>query len=145
MQLIMYYQMAFKTEKLPVWLHTYRILSTSKTTGIIQLIPNAVSIDGLKKEKTYPGSLRSYFELTYAKPFGGLSKDFEPIPFQNAINEYIKSLAAYSIVAYLLAIKDRHNGNVMIDSEGHLIHIDFGFVFGLGKCILIYILIYSFI
>ena len=35
MQLIMYYQMAFKTEKLPIWLHTYRILSTSKTTGTV--------------------------------------------------------------------------------------------------------------
>lgn len=33
MQLILYYQMAFKQEKVSVWLHTYRILSTSKTTG----------------------------------------------------------------------------------------------------------------
>lgn len=101
MQMIGYMKRIFMEEKVNVWVFTYKIVSTSKSTGLIQLIPNSISLDGLKKGEHWPGSLRAYFESTYGSP--------ESPIFQAAVDAYVQSLAGYSIVTYILAIKDRYN------------------------------------
>lgn len=49
--------------------------------------------------------------------------------YKSAINNLADSLAAYSLVCYILQIKDRHNANILINSkDGSVVHIDFGFI-----------------
>ncbi|KAL7470903.1 hypothetical protein ACHAXS_011189 [Conticribra weissflogii] len=126
MQMIHYFESVFKKVNVPIWLKTYRILSTGKSTGLIEVLTDSTSIDGLKKSDKYPetGGLRAYFEQVYGPP---TSKSF-----MVAQKNFVSSLAGYSLVAYLLGLKDRHNGNIMIDTRGHIIHIDFGFAFGMA-------------
>lgn len=126
MQMIHYYRSVFAKEELPIWLHTYRILSTSKNTGLIEVINNATSIDGLKKSDGFPekGGLRQYFITVYGQP--------ESSSFKAAQRNFMLSLVGYSLVSFLLGLKDRHNGNIMISIKGHLIFIDFGFAMGMA-------------
>lgn len=52
------------------------------------------------------------------------------ISFEEAQDNFLRSLVGYSLVCYILQIKDRHNANILLDREGHIMHIDFGFVLG---------------
>lgn len=126
MQMIHFYKSVFANASLPIWLKTYRILSTSKDTGLIEVITDATSIDGLKKSEGYPreGGLRAYFEQVYGSP--------DSQPFKAAQRNFMQSLVGYSLVSYLLGLKDRHNGNIMIDTHGRVIFIDFGFAMGMA-------------
>jgi len=105
----------------PVWLYPYEILALSDRAGIIEAIPDTISLDSLKKNDETFSSLSTFFR----KQFGPEECD----AYLNARANFVESLAAYSIVTYLLQIKDRHNGNILLDNKGHLIHIDFGFFF----------------
>ena len=61
----------------------------------------------------------------FKQQFGGTRSKH----FKQARHNFCKSLAAYSLLCYILNIKDRHNGNILVDIEGHIMHIDFGFFF----------------
>ena len=87
----------------------------------MEAIPDTISIDSLRKNHPHFTDLKHFFEEHFGQP-GSDS-------YENAKANFVESLAAYSIVCYMLQIKDRHNGNILLDNKGHLIHIDFGFFF----------------
>eukprot|EP00531_Pseudo-nitzschia_arenysensis_P017532 CAMPEP_0116145904 /NCGR_PEP_ID=MMETSP0329-20121206/16873_1 /TAXON_ID=697910 /ORGANISM="Pseudo-nitzschia arenysensis, Strain B593" /LENGTH=1400 /DNA_ID=CAMNT_0003641603 /DNA_START=177 /DNA_END=4379 /DNA_ORIENTATION=- len=127
MQLIELCHEAFQEAELELWLLPYRIISTGRSTGIMGLIRNAMSFDGLKKRPGYgTGGLRGHLQrMTEHEANPGEA-------FRSAQKNFVRSLAAYSLLSYMFLFKDRHNGNIMLDTDGHVVHIDFGFVFGIA-------------
>ncbi|PFH61023.1 hypothetical protein XA68_18388 [Ophiocordyceps unilateralis] len=115
-----------------VWVKLMRILVTGESSGLIETITNGVSLHSLKRSLTLAAAdsgqaarqriatLRDHFLKAFGQP--------ESEPYRAGVDAFKRSLAAYSIISYILQLKDRHNGNVLIDSEGHIIHIDFGFM-----------------
>ncbi|KAI9913202.1 hypothetical protein PsorP6_006242 [Peronosclerospora sorghi] len=123
MQLIHKLKSIFEFEAPNLWLRTYRIVATGANIGLLETITDACSLDHLKK--TFPGgSLLEYFKSIYGEPSSA--------EFIAAQRRYIESMAAYSIVSYVLLLKDRHNGNILLSSESRVIHIDFGFILGIA-------------
>jgi phosphatidylinositol 4-kinase B len=131
-QLIQVCARIWKDAKVPVWVKRMRILVTGESSGLIETITNGVSLHSIKRSLTLAtiasgknprkriASLKDHF----LKTFGEETSD----AYKAGVDAFSRSLAAYSIICYILQLKDRHNGNILIDNAGHIIHIDFGFM-----------------
>ncbi|KAI9197389.1 uncharacterized protein BJ171DRAFT_477921 [Polychytrium aggregatum] len=128
LQLIRECQMIWDEAKCPAWVHNFRILVTSDQSGLVETIRNSISIHSIKKEgysrkqheEGAQFTLYDYFIQEFGHP------DSES--FRQAQDCFMRSLAGYSVICHLFQIKDRHNGNILLDNQGHCIHIDFGFM-----------------
>lgn len=138
------------------YVRPYRIMCVGGDAGLLECVNDAKSIDEIKKRTDGFTSLRDYFERAYGppshvarqselqKPIGNPTASHHTqaptdtparpaaghISFERAQDNFLRSLVGYSVVCYILQIKDRHNANILVDREGHIIHIDFGFVLG---------------
>lgn len=120
---------------LPLWTYPYQVLVAGPAGGLVETVRNAVSLHSVKRKamETAEGlaqangtpvdltfSLRDHFIRAHGSP--------DSQGFLEARAAFGASLAAYSLITYVLQLRDRHNGNILLDSAGHLIHIDFGFM-----------------
>ncbi|PXF43302.1 Phosphatidylinositol 4-kinase [Gracilariopsis chorda] len=119
-QLISQFKKIFDEEQVDLYLRPFTVMSVSSEAGFVEVLTDSVSVHSLKKRTPNFVSLLDYFERAYGK--------IGTRTFRAAQRRFIRSMAGYSLVTYLLQIKDRHNGNIMIDAHGRIIHIDFGFM-----------------
>ncbi|KAL9238192.1 hypothetical protein vseg_012653 [Gypsophila vaccaria] len=108
----------FQAVGLNLYLFPYGVLPTGPERGIIEVVPNTRSRSQMGEIND--GGLYEIFQQDYG-PVGSPS-------FETARENFLVSSAGYAVASLLLQPKDRHNGNLLFDSFGRLVHIDFGFI-----------------
>ncbi|CAH8618873.1 unnamed protein product [Schistosoma margrebowiei] len=117
-QLLTVLKNIWSMEYVPLWLRPLTVVVISSDSGFIEPVPDTVSFHQIKRHAHL--SLLDYMHREH----GGDNSE----EFLTAQRNFLHSCAAYCLVSYLFQVKDRHNGNILLDNQGHVIHIDYGFI-----------------
>ena len=117
LQMINYMDSLLKKIHLDYEFTIYKTLATSKSDGFVEFVPDSKTIYDIIRLKP----MREYYADLSNHNEAELNKKLE---------SYINSCAGYCVVTFLLGIGDRHLENLMIDKNGRLFHIDFGYILG---------------
>ena len=129
LQMIRLMDKMWRAAGLDLEMSPYRTLCVGATTGLIEVVRHA----------------KTTAEIT--KTAGGATAAFKQSPIANWLRQHNRadavyarccrrfalSCAGYCVATYVLGICDRHNDNIMVQTSGKFLHIDFGHFLGHKK------------
>lgn len=100
----------------PIEAVTYNIIPLGQEAGLVEYIPNSRTLCELAEGITYGSRhLRVHWALK-----GDAAR----------LNKLAATTAAHLTMGYVLGLRDGHDDNIMLRSDGALFRVDYGFVFG---------------
>ncbi|KAJ1800810.1 Phosphatidylinositol (PI) 3-kinase [Coemansia sp. RSA 2399] len=120
-QIITLMDRLLRKENLDLRLTPYHVLATRADQGFSQFIPSQ-SLAAILSENN--NSILAYLRKSNPDlegPYGVAS---------DVMETYVKSCAGYCVITYLLGVGDRHLDNLLLTPQGHLFHVDFGYILG---------------
>ncbi|THD23175.1 Phosphatidylinositol 3-kinase [Fasciola hepatica] len=119
LQMVELMDVILRKENFDLKLTPYKVLATGTSHGFVQFIESTPLLEILKQ-----GTLLNFLQQSAPSPT-------DPLGVEAKVMEtYIRSLAGYCVITYLLGVGDRHMENILLTNDGRLFHIDFGFLFG---------------
>ncbi|KAF4668605.1 Serine arginine-rich splicing factor 2 [Perkinsus chesapeaki] len=142
LQLITVMDSLFKKYGLDLRLTPYKVVALSPRDGMIEFVSRSRTLSSALRENG--NNLMTYFKnCAKASSSGGgggqqqqqhasssESSSSSATRLKEILETFTRSCAGYCVITYVLGIGDRHLDNLMVDDEGHMFHVDFGYIFG---------------
>ncbi len=124
LQLLRLMDVILKRENLDLCLTPYHCIATSPVGGLVEMVSPSIDLEAIIQDYKTKNGVRAYFKHVAPAPDSryGVSP--------NVLSTFVKSCAGYCVATYLLGVGDRHLENLMVQPDGRLFHIDFGFILG---------------
>lgn len=126
LQMFKIMQKLWISEGLDLRMSAYHCMSTGPNVGLIEVVNDATTTASIQSKAA--GVRGAFIEQTLYKWLA--ERNSSEAEMERARENFIRSCAGYCIATYVLGIGDRHNDNIMLTSNGHLFHIDFGHFLG---------------
>lgn len=120
LQMISLMDRMLKRENLDLRMTPYKVLPTSCDDGLLEFVPSVPLSVVLAEHRT----IHRFLALTQADPSGPFGLRAE------CVETFVRSCAGYCVMTYILGVGDRHLDNLMLQHDGRLFHIDFGYILG---------------
>ena len=102
------------------FLRPYTIMCIGGDAGLVECLPDVKSVNEVKKETDGFTTLLEFFQRAFTPMHPSIVPAGGNVSFEKARDNFLRSLVGYSVVCYILQIKDRHNANILMDREGHI-------------------------
>eukprot|EP01091_Cochliopodium_minus_P009002 TRINITY_DN2134_c2_g1_i2.p1 TRINITY_DN2134_c2_g1~~TRINITY_DN2134_c2_g1_i2.p1 ORF type:complete len:1422 (+),score=367.59 TRINITY_DN2134_c2_g1_i2:21-4286(+) len=109
-----------------LYLTSYKCVATGEDCGFIEVVLNSKTTADIQRSA---GGASAVFKKTPIKTWLS-EKNPKEKDYEEAVQNFMVSLAGYCVATYVLGIGDRHNDNIMVSNSGFLFHIDFAHFLG---------------
>jgi len=99
----------------PSEIPNYRIIMLGKKVGLIEYIENSITLRSIN-DNGY--SLQNY-----------ILNQNKKLTIETIKERFVTSLSVSSAISYIIGLGDRHLDNIMINTDGLIFHIDYGYIF----------------